>query len=100
MADAYSDVHYRAIRLAITNSLLGQVLLAGGLLTADTRKRFAVFTFGGVLATGALFLLADQAGQWPGLWQRLGFVLMYAWLWCARLELGQVRRLSCTTKAR
>jgi hypothetical protein len=90
LADAYSDVHYHAIRLFVINGLLGQALMAIGLFGLRAWKRFAEVTMAAVVCMAALFVLCDQANEWRGLWQRLGFALMYLWLWTARWHLTNV----------
>lgn len=87
MADAYSDVHYRATRLVVINVLSGILLLGGGLLALGQWRGFAWFTLGCSLAMAALFLVGDRVDLWHGLWQRTGFAIMYVWLWGARLRL-------------
>ncbi len=86
-ADAYSDVHYRAIRLVTINGLSGILLLGIGLLARGRWRGFAWFTIASSFAMAALFVLGDQMAHQHGLWQRLGFTLMYAWLWTARWRL-------------
>lgn len=86
LADAYSDVHYHAIRLFTINALVGQVFLAAGLLASPRLKRFAAFTLAAAAVMSLLFILGDQTRELRGLWQRLGFLLMYVWIWAARLH--------------
>jgi hypothetical protein len=86
MADAYSDVHYHAIRLFVINGLLGQAILAVGLSRIPKWRRFAVFTMASVCCMAVLFVLCDQTEEWHGLWQRLGFAIMYLWLWAAKWQ--------------
>jgi hypothetical protein len=87
MADAYSDVHYRAIRLVTINGLLGILFLGIGLLARGKWKCFAWFTIVSAFVMAGLFIVGDQVERAHGLWQRLGFALMYVWLWSARLHL-------------
>jgi hypothetical protein len=81
LADAYSDVHYRAIRLVLCSSLTGMLLLGTGIATIR-RRGFATFTWVAVPVMAALFIACDNMQEWRGLVQRTGFVIMYAWL-CA-----------------
>lgn len=84
MAEAYSDVHYHAVRLALVNGLAGITLLALGRMSRPGWRGFAWFTVLAAVVMAVLFLLGDQMARWHGLWQRLGFALMYGWLWAAR----------------
>lgn len=95
MADAYSDVHYHAIRLFVINGLLGQALLAIGLSSNQKWKGFAAFTMTGVVCMAFLFVLCDNTKEWHGLWQRLGFALLYLWLWTAKCFFTDVPSRSC-----
>lgn len=87
MADAYSDVHYHAIRLVLITGLVGLVLVAADGLRRPEWKRFAGITIVSSLVMAALFLMGEHLHGWHGLWQRLGFTVMYAWLWLARWRL-------------
>ncbi|RBP38160.1 hypothetical protein DES53_112158 [Roseimicrobium gellanilyticum] len=82
MADAYSDVHYRAIRLVLCSSLTGMLLL-GTAIGWSKRSSFAKFTWFAVGAMSILFIACDNMNEWRGLTQRAGFFIMYAWLWLA-----------------
>lgn len=84
MADAYSDVHYHAIRLVLVTGLVGIVLTAAGHLSMPGWSRFAWFTTGSAVVMAVLFLMGEHLHGRHGLWQRLGFAVMYLWLWCAR----------------
>jgi|UniRef100_UPI003784154B hypothetical protein len=86
MADAYSDVHYRAIRLVVSMGLTGISFIGAGLLSSSLKRFFAWGTFGAVLAMSVLFLMGDHLEFRRGLWQRLGFGVMYGWLWSAWLH--------------
>ncbi|MDZ4403457.1 hypothetical protein [Prosthecobacter sp.] len=86
MADAYADVHYRAIRLVVSMGLTGISFIAAGLFPSSLGRSFAWGTFGAVLAMSVLFLMGDHLEFRRGLWQRLGFVVMYGWLWSAWLH--------------
>ena len=86
MADAYSDMHYHASRLALGMGVLSIVLLAAGLAATDGGKPFAKITLGlGVVMFG-LFYMANHPTGTHGLWQRAGFAVLYAWLWLARRQ--------------
>lgn len=87
MADAYSDVHYHAIRLVLITGLSGMLLLALDQLRRPGWKRFGWCTIVSCLMMATLFLMGEHLKGWHGLWQRLGFALMYAWLWSARWKL-------------
>jgi hypothetical protein len=86
-ADAFSGLHYRATELALVNGLVGIFVLAAGLLWRDQWRRFAMFTLAAAVLMAVLFIAGDHGGEWRGLWQRLGFALMYVWLWAARVRL-------------
>lgn len=88
LADAYSDVHYHAIRLFTINALLGQVFLALGLLASPRLKGFAVFTLATAAVMSVFFILGDHGEELRGLWQRLGFLFMYVWIWAARFHVA------------
>jgi hypothetical protein len=90
MADAYSDVHYRATRLVVINVLSGILLLGGSLLALGQWRAFAWFTIACSLTMATLFLVGDRMERWHGLWQRTGFAIMYVWLWGARLRLTKM----------
>jgi hypothetical protein len=87
MADAYSDVHYHAIKLVLVNGLTGMALLGTGLLTSSTWKGFAWSTIGAAVAMSVLFLMGELIEDRHGLWQRLGFAVMYFWLCACRWRL-------------
>lgn len=84
MADAYADIHVHAMRLVLAAGLSGIVLVAAGGLHSGAWRSFAWFTIGSTLVMAVLFLMGEWLHGWHGLWQRLGFGLMYAWLWVAR----------------
>lgn len=90
MADAYSDVHYHAIKLVLVNGLTGMVLLGVGLLIATMWRGFAWVTIASALVMALLFLMGEHIEFQHGLWQRLGFAVMYFWLWAARWRLTSV----------
>jgi hypothetical protein len=83
MADAYSDVHYRAIRLVVSFGIAAMTALAGGCLCRGERRWFGGWTLVAAGAMSVLFLLGDHWDVHRGLWQRLGFSVMYVWLWSA-----------------
>lgn len=87
MADAYSDVHYHAIRLVLASGLSGMLLLGVGQLRLPGWRGFAWGSIGSAAVMAVLFMMGDQWHGWHGLWQRLGFSLMYLWLWAARWRL-------------
>jgi hypothetical protein len=87
-ADAYSHVHYQAIRLAVAAGLLGIVVLAAGLLGVPAWRVFAIASIACAVAMAVLFAAGDWSARFHGLWQRMGLALMYAWAWIARLKLG------------
>lgn len=87
MADAYADVHYRAIRLVISTGLTGIFCIAAGMTASPQQRLFGWRTLGAVLVMAVLFWMGDQVPQHHGIWQRLGFAVMYAWLWSARQTL-------------
>lgn len=82
MADAYSDVHYRAIRLVLCSSLTGMLFLGTSIATTKQRG-FARSTWLAVAAMSLLFIACDNIKEWHGLIQRTGFLIMYVWLWLA-----------------
>lgn len=83
MADAYADVHYRATRLVVVTGVGGIFLLALGFLGRPAGRPFAWCTITAALAMTILFLLGDHLEAHHGLWQRLGFAIMYGWFWFA-----------------
>lgn len=87
MADAYADVHYRAIRLVISMGLAGIFCIAAGMMASPQQRRFGWRTFGAALMMAVLFWIGDHATRHHGMWQRLGFAVMYAWFWFARQTL-------------
>lgn len=91
MADAYSDVHYRAIRLVVTFGVAAMAVLAGGSLRQEERRWFGWWTLGAAGVMSVLFLLGDHWDVQRGLWQRLGFSVMYVWLWSARRASNKMR---------
>lgn len=85
MADAYSDVHYRAIRLVVSFGIAGMFAIAAGCIQCSEWRSFGWWTVGATGIMSVLFLLGDHWDFRRGLWQRLGFAVMYAWLWSAWL---------------
>lgn len=90
LADAYSDMHYHASRLALGMGALAILLLAVAHWSAPDGRRFAATTF--VMALGMLgfFVMANHPAGTHGLWQRAGFAMLYAWLWIARKKVVSV----------
>lgn len=86
MADAYSDVHYRATRLVVATGVAGILSLALGLIREPECRSFGRFSIAAVLGMSVLFWMGDQLAAKHGLWQRLGFTIMYGWLWAASLQ--------------
>lgn len=86
MADAYSDVHYRATRLVVASGCTGILLLALGHLGRAGSRRFALVTLATVPVMSFFFLMGDHLEVNRGLWQRIGFAMMYGWLWTAWRE--------------
>ena len=85
MADAYDNVHIHAVRLVLLTCLGGFLLVALGALRLPAWRGFSRTTFPAAGLMAALFLLGeDESREWRGLWQRLGFLVMYVWLWFAR----------------
>lgn len=84
LADAYADVHYRAIRLMTVMSLTGMFLIAAGCFQSLPQRRFAWTTWTAVLTMSVLFLMGDHLTTNRGLWQRLGFAIMFGWFYLAR----------------
>lgn len=89
MADAYSDVHYRATRLVVVFGISGILVLAAGHLSRPGGRPFAVGTLLIVPLMSAFFLMGDHLEANRGLWQRLGFSLMYGWLWFALRQVSK-----------
>ena len=87
MAQAYSDVHYHAITLALTNGCLGMIAVALSQWKRTAWHKFTRFTVIASFVMAGLFIAGDRLAHFHGLWQRLGFALMYAWLWAARVRL-------------
>lgn len=84
LATAYSDVHYRAIRLMTVMSIGGIFLIAAGCCQNSGQRPFAWATWTAGIAMSVLFLMGDHLTDCRGLWQRLGFVIMFAWFCLAR----------------
>lgn len=83
MADAYSDVHYRATRLVVAFGVASMVVIASAGLGDARWRSFGRWTVAAAMVMSALFLMGDHGDFRRGLWQRLGFVIMYVWLWGA-----------------
>lgn len=92
MADAYADVHYHAIKLVLVTGLTGMVLLGSGLLVRGVWQGYARFTIAAAVIMAAMFWMGDNVSFQHGLWQRLGFGLMYLWLWTGRGRVGSAIR--------
>jgi hypothetical protein len=84
MARAYSDVHYHAIKLALVNGLLGMIAIGLSQWKDAAWRKWSRFTVISAFVMAGLFVAGDRLLHWHGLWQRLGFALMYVWLWTAR----------------
>ena len=94
MADAYSDVHYRATRLVVATEVTAIFLLAVGIFRLPEHRTFAWFTLAAGLAMTILFQMGDHLEARRGLWQRLGFAIMFGWLTGAvvfRQVIGEAR---------
>lgn len=87
MADAYSDVHYHAIKLVLVNGLTGMVLIGMGLMLSSEWRGYALITIASALVMAVLFLMGEKIRYQHGLWQRLGFAAMYFWLCMSRWRL-------------
>ena len=92
MADAYSDVHYRAIRLVVTFGIASLFAIATAGLVDERWRSFGRWTLAAGVVMSVLFLMGDHWRFHRGLWQRLGFALMYAWLWTARAVCRTTRK--------
>ncbi|WP_395744599.1 DUF998 domain-containing protein [Prosthecobacter sp.] len=88
LADAYSDVHYRAIRLVVSLGLTGILCIAAGMAASLRWRLFGWGSIGAVLVMAVCFWTGDHVARHHGLWQRIGFAVMYAWLWSARQALA------------
>lgn len=84
LADAYSDVHYRATRLVVVAVVTGVLLLGAGHLGQPGGRVFGLWSLAAGLGMSVFFLMGDRLEVRRGLWQRIGFALLYAWLWHAR----------------
>jgi len=84
MADAYSDVHYRATRLVVVTVVSGIAFLGAGFLSEPGGRPFGIWSLAAALAMSVLFFMGDRLDLHRGLWQRLALALLYAWLWSAR----------------
>ena len=91
MADAYSDVHYRATRLVVVTGVSAIMLLGLGWWGFPASRGFARVTVLAAMAMSVLFLMGDNWTVRRGLWQRLGFTLMYAWLWLGWFQIRSAR---------
>lgn len=83
LADAYSDVHYRATRLVVVAVVGGVFCLGAGFLSEPAARAFACGSLAAALAMSVLFFMGDRLESHRGLWQRLAFALLYGWLWSA-----------------
>ena len=95
MADAYSDVHYHASRLAMATGVLAILLLAAAHLTQPRGRRFARLTLVFTFISAAFLLMANHPTGTHGAWQRLGLFVMYGWLWIARQRIATPGEADC-----
>jgi hypothetical protein len=84
LADAYSDVHYRATRLVVVSAVTGVLLLGVGHLGHPGGRAFGLGSIAAGLAMSLFFFMGDRLTLHRGLWQRIGFGLLFLWLWQAR----------------
>lgn len=84
LADAYSDVHYRATRLVVVTVVAGVLCLGLGQLADPQTRRFALQSIAAAIIMSLFFLMGDRLESHRGLWQRLGFTQLVVWLWLAR----------------
>lgn len=84
MADAYSDVHYRATRLVVVSVVTGVLFLGAGSLGRPGARSFGLGSLTAGFAMSVFFLMGDRLEFHRGLWQRIGFTLLFLWLWYAR----------------
>jgi ABC-type Fe3+-siderophore transport system permease subunit len=94
MADGYSDVHYRAIRLVVSFGIAAMFTISLAGWSVESWRSFSRWSFAAAAMMSALFLMGDHWDFRRGVWQRLGFVLMYAWLWSAWAACRTVRKPS------
>lgn len=94
MADAYSDVHYHAIRLVVTFGIASVCSIAAAYWMKDRRRLFSHRSLAVAVLMSVFFLMGDQWNFHRGLWQRIGFALMYCWLWDAWLACRSTRKSS------
>ena len=93
MADAYSDVHYRATRLVVVTGVSAIFLLGVAWWGLPGSRGFSRLTVLAAIAMSILFLMGDNWTVRRGLWQRLGFMVMYAWLWLGWFHVRSTRSL-------
>jgi|GEM_PF-2159531 len=83
LADAYADVHYRATRLVVVCGVGAVLALALGFFGQPGGRNFAWLSLAAGLGMAVFFLMGDHLETHRGLWQRLGFAIMYGWMWAA-----------------
>jgi len=84
LADAYSDVHYRATRLVVVTVVAGVLCLGLGHLAESHGRRFALQSIAAAGVMSLFFFMGDRLDSHRGLWQRIGFSQLVVWLWLAR----------------
>jgi hypothetical protein len=94
MADAYRDVHYRATRLTVVTGVAAILLMGISGCCQPENRRFGKMSLWLGVTMGVLFLMGDRLMDWRGLWQRLGFGLMYVWFWLAFVHAARDRHIN------
>lgn len=92
LADAYADVHYRAIRLVVVAGVAGLFCIATACASMRGGLGFALWTWAAVVLLAVLFNLTDHVQAHRGLSQRLGFGVLYLWLCTAWLHTRSLRK--------
>lgn len=90
--NAIARVHEDVIRDACVAITLAMIVFAlGSRLTRPAQKAPASITFSFGAAALVFFLLRIAFNGWQGLWQRLGFICIVAWLTWLNIYLSRTR---------
>jgi len=90
--NAIAHVHEDVIRDACVAITLAMIVFAlGSRVTRPAQKAPASITFSLGAAALVFFLMRIPFKDWQGLWQRLGFICIIAWLTWLNIYLSRVR---------
>jgi hypothetical protein len=87
---AYSNAHFDMIRVSILGLIGGIVLCSSALISRPAWKRHAVISFVLAPIMAALFW-AGHSSAHHGLFQRLGFLVVWSWMYFTALELRRAK---------